>query len=74
MNIIHNMMDIHSYNELKYIPRWVAPFLREPSEERPVIVTTRARQVGKSALLRNEPPSCNWRYVSMDDFEVLAQA
>lgn len=68
------MNDIHAHNELEYKPRWIAPILREASEEHPVIVLTGARQVGKSTLLHNEPPFCDWRYVSLDDFDVLSQA
>ena len=68
------MNENHSNHELKYKPRWLASILREASEEHPVIVLTGARQVGKSTLLRNEPPFSDWKYVSLDDFDVLSQA
>jgi predicted AAA+ superfamily ATPase len=74
MIIIHGMNDKHSYHEPKYKKRWIASVLREASEEHPVVVLTGARQVGKSTLLRNEPPFRDWRYVSLDDFDVLSQA
>lgn len=39
-----------------------------------MVVLTGARQVGKSTLLRNEKPFCDWRYLSLDDYDVLHQA
>ncbi len=74
MHIIRVVKDIHSNNELEYRPRWIAPNLREASEEHPVVVLTGARQVGKSTLLRNEPPFRDWRYVSLDEYDALDQA
>ena len=68
------MNDNHSYSELKYKPRWIAPFLRNAVRDHPVIVLTGARQVGKSTLLQREPPFSHWRYLSLDDFEILSQA
>ncbi|MFQ6617812.1 MAG: ATP-binding protein [Fidelibacterota bacterium] len=68
------MNDYHSYRELKYKPRWIAPLLRNAIKEHSVIVITGARQVGKSTLLLNERPFSNWRYFSMDDFNALYQA
>lgn len=40
----------------------------------PVVVLTGARQVGKSTLLANEAPFSGWRYITLDDFDALAQA
>jgi predicted AAA+ superfamily ATPase len=40
----------------------------------PVVVLTDARQVGKSTLLLNAEPFCNWRFYTMDDLDVLRQA
>lgn len=68
------MNNNHSGFELKYRPRWIAPLLKEAIKEHPIIVLTGARQVGKSTLLQQEEPFCNWRYITLDDFDVLAQA
>jgi predicted AAA+ superfamily ATPase len=71
---IQAMNDNHSHHELKYKARWLASLLRDAVQEHPVIILTGARQVGKSTLLLKEPPFSSWRYVSMDDFDALAQA
>ncbi len=52
----------------------MGPVLRQAVEHYPVIVLTGARQAGKSTLLRNEPPFSAWRYVNLDDFDLLDQA
>lgn len=57
-----------------YYPRWLTGLLREAIEEAPVLVLTGARQVGKSTLLLNEEPFRGWRFLSLDDFDVLRQA
>jgi uncharacterized protein len=57
-----------------YYKRWITPLLRQASEETPVVVLTGARQVGKSTLLLNEEPFRDWRYLSMDDFDILRMA
>jgi len=57
-----------------YVPRWITPLLRQALEDMPVLVLTGARQVGKSTLLLNEQPFLNFRFLSMDDFDVLRQA
>ncbi|MHB0875207.1 MAG: ATP-binding protein [Anaerolineae bacterium] len=44
------------------------------SAEQRVVVLTGARQVGKTTLLRSEEPFCNWRFHTLDDFDVLRQA
>lgn len=59
---------------LRYIDRWLTPLLQESVRDHPVTILTGARQVGKSTLLRNAEPFRNWRYHSLDDFDVLAQA
>ena len=58
----------------RYYDRWITPSLQEASRDHAVIVLTGARQVGKSTLLLNAKPFLDWRYHSMDDFDVLAQA
>jgi len=74
MIIIHTMNDNHSQRELNYKPRWLASLMREAVTDHPIIVLTGARQVGKSTLLLQESPFSGWRYISMDDFDALAQA
>jgi predicted AAA+ superfamily ATPase len=48
--------------------------LRQAAEDHPVVTLTGARQVGKSTLLQREKPFSQWRYLSLDDFDVLRQA
>jgi uncharacterized protein len=57
-----------------YVPRWITPILQQALEDAPVSVLTGARQVGKSTLLLNELPFRDWRFLSMDDFDVLQQS
>ena len=57
-----------------YLARWITPSLQEASRDHAIIVLTGARQVGKSTLLLNSEPFRDWRYHSLDDFDVLAQA
>lgn len=57
-----------------YYERWLTPALQQASQDHAVIVLTGARQVGKSTLLLNAEPFCNWRFLTMDDFNALAQA
>ena len=57
-----------------YYERWLTPSLQDASRDHAVIVLTGARQVGKSTLLLNAEPFRNWRFHTLDDFEVLAQA
>ncbi len=58
----------------EYLKRWITPLLRDAIEDHPVVVLTGARQVGKSTLLLNAEPFSNWRFHTMDDFDVLRQA
>ena len=71
--IIHDVNDSYSSDEL-YLQRWLTPVLQQASLTYPVVVLTGARQVGKSTLLRHADPFRTWRYYSLDDFDVLAQA
>ena len=57
-----------------YRERWLTPLLQDAIKDHPVIVLTGARQVGKSTLLFNAEPFRNWRFHSLDDFDVLEQA
>lgn len=68
------MNENHSKHELKYKPRWIASLLRDAVRDHRIIVLTGARQVGKSTLLQQESPFSDWRYISLDDFDVLSQA
>lgn len=64
------MNDNHSPSEFK--PRWLSPLLTEAVTVHRIVVLTGARQVGKSTLLQHLFPT--WRYLSLDDFDVRAQA
>jgi len=68
------MNDYQPHSELKYRPRWIAPLLRDAAKNHPIVVLTGARQVGKSTLLKQESPFADWRYITLDDFDVLSQA
>jgi len=57
----------------RYYERWLTPIMQAASIDHPMIVLTGARHVGKSTLLLNAEPFCNWRFHTMDDFDVLAQ-
>lgn len=48
--------------------------MQDAITDHPVVVLTGARQVGKSTLLLNAEPFCNWRFHTMDDYDVLRQA
>ena len=67
------MNNIYSSPE-DYLPRWITAVLRQALEDAPVLVLTGARQVGKSTLLLNETPFRDFRFLSLDDFDVLRQA
>jgi len=57
-----------------YRERWITSLLQSAIKDHPVIVLTGARQVGKSTLLLNAKPFRNWRFHTLDDFDVLEQA
>lgn len=57
-----------------YRERWITPYLQSAIKDHSVIVLTGARQVGKSTLLLNAEPFRNWRFHTLDDFDVLEQA
>jgi predicted AAA+ superfamily ATPase len=40
----------------------------------PVVIITGARQVGKSTFLKNDENLTNWKYITLDDFDLLRQA
>lgn len=74
MIIIHAMNDNHADPESSYRSRWLTPLIRKAVSEHPVVIVTGARQVGKSTLLRHDRPFANWRYRTLDDFDVLRQS
>ncbi|MBI4242664.1 MAG: ATP-binding protein [Planctomycetes bacterium] len=59
---------------MKYIPRWLEKRLAESFKAHPVIVLTGPRQVGKSTLLEHADFLKNWRYLTLDEPDVLEQA
>lgn len=67
------MNNFYSPPEL-YRPRWLTPVLQTAVSDHPIVILTGARQVGKSTLLRNAAPFCDWRFHTMDDFDALRQA
>lgn len=72
-NIILNVNNIYSSNELEFIPRWLTPHLQSAVRQHPIVVLTGARQVGKSTLLRQAEPFPKWSYYTLDDYDVLQQ-
>ena len=67
------MNNIYSRPEI-YYPRWVTSSLQQASQDHPIVVLTGARQVGKSTLLLNASPFRDWRFHTLDDFDILQQA
>lgn len=59
---------------MKYIPRHLESRIVETLKSHPVIVLTGPRQVGKSTLLEHAGFLKNWRYLTLDDRDVLEQA
>jgi predicted AAA+ superfamily ATPase len=59
---------------MKYIPRWLEIRIQEVFKSHPVIVLTGPRQVGKSTLLEHAGFFKNWRYLTLDDPDMLEQA
>lgn len=57
-----------------YLKRWLTPLLRDALNDASILVLTGARQVGKSTLLLQEEPFCDFRFLSLDDFDTLQQA
>ncbi|MCX5709079.1 MAG: ATP-binding protein [Candidatus Omnitrophica bacterium] len=68
------MNENHSRQKLVFKPRWILSALLPVIKENPVVVLTGARQVGKSTLLMNDPAFSSWKYVNLDDYNLLAQA
>jgi predicted AAA+ superfamily ATPase len=56
-----------------YKKRWIAQRLSTSLDFAKVIVLTGARQTGKTTLLKNESIFNDYKYFTLDDFDVLAQ-
>ncbi len=59
---------------LRYIPRWLEERITGALKSHPVIILTGPRQVGKSTLLENAGFLKSWRYLTLDDPDILEQA
>ena len=59
---------------MRYISRWLETRFAEVLKSHPVVVLTGPRQVGKSTLLENANFLKDWRYLTLDDPDVLEQA
>ena len=72
------MNNFYSSNELNheinYINRWQSMLLKNSLPNYPVVIITGARQVGKSTFLKNDENLTNWKYITLDDFDLLRQA
>src|SRR4030042_3198826 len=68
------MNDYYSNHELKYIKRWQSTLLKNALTNYPVVIITGARQVGKSTFLRNDGNLKDWKYLTLDDFDLLQQS
>jgi predicted AAA+ superfamily ATPase len=65
---------MNNYAIPMYRERWLTPLLQTAVHDHPIIVLTGARQVGKSTLLMNAEPFKEWRFHTLDDFNILEQA
>lgn len=70
--IIHVVNNNYS-SPVIYYERWLTPVLAQAIQDHSVVILTGARQVGKSTLLLNAPPFKDWRYYSLDDYDILRQ-
>ena len=59
---------------MRYVKRWMESQIEDSLESHPVIILTGPRQVGKSTLLESASFLKKWRYLTLDDFDVLEQA
>ncbi len=65
------MNDNHTDNNILYKPRWKAELIRDAIKAHPVVILTGARQVGKTTLLRHEPLLKDYKYLTLDNLDVL---
>jgi uncharacterized protein len=68
------MNKYYSQSRWKYKKRYLGSILKTVIKEIPIVVLTGSRQVGKSTLLQNELPAGRWKYLTLDDFDVLERA
>ena len=61
-------------SEVKYFPRWLESRITDVLRSHPVAVLTGPRQVGKSTLLERAESLKEWKYITLDDVDALAQA
>lgn len=59
---------------MTYIRREIADLILAASADMPVVVITGMRQTGKSTFLQSQKELGNWRYITLDDFNLLAAA
>lgn len=59
---------------MKYVKRWMEQRVEESLAAHPVIILTGPRQVGKSTLLEHSDFLKKWRYLTLDDPDILEQA
>lgn len=59
---------------MPYIHRILEQRILEAFKTHPVVILTGPRQVGKSTLLKNAPFLKGWRYLTLDDPDILTQA
>ena len=59
---------------MKYIKRWMEEKIAQTLEANPVVILTGPRQVGKSTLLESADFMKDWRYLTLDDPDILEQA
>ncbi len=59
---------------MKYIRRWMEEKIAQTLEANPVVILTGPRQVGKSTLLEHADFLKEWRYLTLDDPDLLDQA
>lgn len=59
---------------MKYIHRWMEDRIVQTLEINPVVILTGPRQVGKSTLLEQADFLKDWRYLTLDDPDILEQA
>jgi len=65
------MNENYSYHELKYKDRWQSALVKNALLNYPIVILTGARQVGKSTFLKNDKNLTRYKYLTLDDFDLL---